>query len=116
MKNLKKYTLVLASVALLAACSNNNDDKSANATGIGEATGAGYGGDMKVSVTMEDGSIKSIYTDHTETEGIGADAIPELTDEIIKNNGTEGVDNVSGATVSSEAFKKLVDEAIKNVK
>ncbi|WP_297280766.1 FMN-binding protein [uncultured Anaerococcus sp.] len=115
MKNLKKYTLVLASVALLGACGNDNAD-TANTTGTGEATGSGYGGDINVTVNLEEGKIKSIDTDHTETEGIGADAIPELTDEIIKNNGTEGVDNVSGATVTSEAFKSVVDEAVKNAK
>ena len=115
MKNLKKYTLILAAAAVFSACSND-DAGSTNSSGTGEATGAGYGGDMKVTVTVEDSKIKSIDTEHTETEGIGAEAIPELTDEITKNGSTEGVDNVSGATVTSEAFKKLVDEAVKNVK
>ena len=116
-----------------AACGNNaNEAKPADdaaetteetvpaeeaAPKVGEATAAGYGGDIKVTVHFgEDGKIESIDTDHTESEGVGADAIPELEKAVIEANGTEGVDNVSGATVTSEAFKAAVDEAIANAK
>ena len=65
---------------------------------------------------MDGETIKDIQVDHTETEGVGADAVPTLVEDIKKNNGTEGVDNVSGATVTSEALKTAVDEAIKAAK
>ena len=133
MKNLNKFALVAAMAFTFAACGNNADeakpaDDSAETTEetvpaeeaaptVGEATAAGYGGDIKVTVNFgKDGVIESIDTEHTETEDIGAKAIPELTDAIIKANGTEGVDNVSGATVTSEAFKSAVNEAIANAK
>lgn len=132
MKNIKSYATIAALALALTACGNNaNDAKPEDAskeatteeaatteTGekVGEATAAGYGGDIKVKVTMDGDTIKDIQVDHTETEGIGADAIPQLVEEIKKNNGTEGVDNVSGATVSSEALKTAVDEAIKAAK
>lgn len=133
MKNLNKFALVAAMAFTFAACGNNADeakpaDDAAESTEetvpaeeaapkVGEATAAGYGGDIKVTVHFgEDGKIESIDTDHTESEGVGADAIPELEKAVIEANGTEGVDNVSGATVTSEAFKAAVDEAIANAK
>ena len=133
MKNLNKFALVAAMAFTFAACGNNaNEAKPADDAAetteetvpveeaspkVGEATAAGYGGDIKVTVHFgEDGKIESIDTDHTESEGVGADAIPELEKAVIEANGTEGVDNVSGATVTSEAFKAAVDEAIANAK
>ena len=136
MKNLNKFALVAAMAFTFAACGNNaNEAKPADeadkteetteetvpaeeaAPKVGEATAAGYGGDIKVTVHFgEDGKIESIDTDHTESEGVGADAIPELEKAVIEANGTEGVDNVSGATVTSEAFKAAVDDAITNAK
>ncbi|WP_073997137.1 FMN-binding protein [Anaerococcus urinomassiliensis] len=136
MKNLNKFALVAAMAFTFAACGNNaNEAKPADdaakstetteetvpaeeaAPKVGEATAAGYGGDIKVTVHFgKDGKIESIDTDHTETEGVGADAIPELEKAVVEANGTEGVDNVSGATVTSEAFKAAVDEAIVNAK
>ena len=119
MKNLNKIALVAAMAFTFAACGNNDAAAPADQAGptVGEATAAGYGGDIKVTVHFgEDGAIESIDTDHQETEDIGAAAIPELEQAVIDANGTEGVDNVSGATVTSEAFKSAVDEAIKNAK
>lgn len=136
MKNLNKFALVAAMAFTFAACGNNaNEAKPADeadkteetteetvpaeeaAPKVGEATAAGYGGDIKVTVHFgEDGKIESIDTEHTESEGVGADAIPELEKAVVEANGTEGVDNVSGATVTSEAFKAAVDEAIANAK
>lgn len=125
MKNLNKFALVAAMAFTFAACGNNANTAENTETvpaeeaqpSKGEATVAGYGGDIKVTVNFgKDGVIESIDTEHTETEDIGAKAIPELTDAIIEANGTEGVDNVSGATVTSEAFKSAVNEAIANAK
>lgn len=103
MKNIKSYAAVALLALALTACGN-------------DTSAAGYGGDITAKVTMEGDKIKDIEVDHTETEGIGADAVPILIEEIKKNNGTEGVDNVSGATVTSEALKTAVDKAIKAAK
>ena len=124
MKNIKSYAAVALLALALTACGNKADTttdtantESAEAVEkVGEATAAGYNGDIKVKVTMEGETIKDIEVDHTETEGVGADAVPTLVEDIKKNNGTEGVDNVSGATVTSEAFKTAVDDAIKAAK
>ncbi|MDU5149630.1 FMN-binding protein [uncultured Anaerococcus sp.] len=126
MKNIKSYAAIAALAFALTACGNNADTTTDTDTAntesaeavekVGEATAAGYNGDIKVKVTMEGETIKDIEVDHTESEGIGADAVPTLVEDIKKNNGTEGVDNVSGATVTSEALKTAVDDAIKAAK
>lgn len=126
MKNIKSYAAIAALAFALTACGNNadtttdtdtaNTESSEAVEKVGEATAAGYNGDIKVKVTMDGETIKDIVVDHTESEGIGADAVPTLVEDIKKNNGTEGVDNVSGATVTSEALKTAVDDAIKAAK
>lgn len=129
MKNLNKFALVAAMAFAFSACgndANNTADTADNvetvpaeeaAPSLGEATVAGYNGDINVKVHFgEDGVIEKVETTHEETEDIGAAAIPELEKAVKEKNGTEGVDNVSGATVTSEAFKTAVDEAITNAK
>lgn len=124
MKNIKSYAAVALLALALTACGNKADTTTDTANTqsaeagekVGEATAAGYNGDIKVKVTMEGETIKDIVVDHTETEGVGADAVPTLVEDIKKNNGTDGVDNVSGATVTSEALKTAVDDAIKAAK
>lgn len=128
MKRLNKFALIAAMAFTFTACGNDAADTETTDTAdtvsteeatpsVGEATVPGYGGDITVKVNFgEDGVIESIDTKHEETEGIGADAITELEKAVVEANGTEGVDNVSGATVTSEAFKTAVDEAITNAK
>lgn len=129
MKNLNKFALVAAMAFAFSACGNDANKAADTAENtetvpaeeatpsVGEATVAGYGGDISVKVNFgKDGVIESVNTEHTETEDIGAKAIPELEKAVVEKNGTEGVDNVSGATVTSEAFKSAVDEAITNAK
>ncbi len=50
--------------------------------------------------------------DNSETEGIGTKAIEQLPDAIVAANGTEGVDAVAGATVTSKAIFTAVNEAL----
>ncbi len=126
MKNIKNYALVAAMALTFAACGNNAAETTNEAAtveteeaapSVGEGTAPGYGGDINVTVHFgEDGVIESIETVHTETEEIGGPAVVELEKAVVDANGTEGVDNVSGATVTSEAFKAAVEDAISNAK
>ncbi|WP_243344037.1 FMN-binding protein [Anaerococcus sp. AGMB09787] len=125
MTNIKKYAAVAALALALTACGNKTeeaapaDNAASTATSgevVGEATGQGYGGEMKVTVTLDGETIKDIQVDHKETEDVGGKAVPELVEAIKAANGTDGVENVSGATVTSEALKAAVDEAIANAK
>lgn len=119
---MKKNIFLVGALALvLAACGNSDkkpaEEKAEEATEkTGTATAAGYGGDIKLTVTMEGDKIKDIAVDeHKESEGIGADALPKLVEEAKKANSAE-IENVSGATVTSEAFKAALKDAMEAAK
>ena len=95
----------------------DNADKAAAEAGYADgeytATGKGIGGDVPVTVTVKDGKISDVTVgDNSETQGIGSKAIEQLPAEIVKANGTEGVDAVSGATITSKAIFSAVDECL----
>lgn len=73
----------------------------------------GYGGDISVEVTLEDGLIADIKVDaEHETPAIGGDAIETLIPLLVGKDSTEGVDIIANATVTSDAFLKAVEEAL----
>ena len=79
-----------------------------------KASSKGIGGDVPVTVTIKDGKIAKVEVgENSETEGIGSKAIEQLPDAIVKANGTEGVDAVSGATVTSKAIFTAVEDCLK---
>ncbi len=73
-------------------------------------TARGYGGTVQADVTVSGKSIESIEV-NGEKETLLNMVLPGLTDSIISKQSTE-VDAVSGATLSSNAIKKAVDEAL----
>lgn len=84
--------------------------------GVYTGTGKGNGGDVTVEVTVEGGNIVKIeLKDHKETPGIFEGAETGVSNEIIKTQSTD-VESVSGATLTSEAIKTAVSEAIKDAK
>ena len=76
----------------------------------------GYHGPIKLDVTFDENRISSIIIaeDH-ETEGIGHEALPLMSERIIQAQGT-GVDAVTGATISSVAMAKAVNKAATEAK
>lgn len=81
--------------------------------GTYEAVGTGIGGDVPVTVTVEDGVIVSVEVgDNSETSGIGTNAIDQLPEQIVAANGTDGVNAVSGATVTSNAILSAVADCL----
>ena len=76
----------------------------------------GANGLISVKVTLEDGVIKAIKVlEQHETRGLGTTAILKMSDAMIKGNTTE-VDLVAGATLSSNAFKRAVVQAVESAK
>jgi len=66
-----------------------------------------------VTVTVEGGVITAVEVgDNAETVGIGSKAIEKLPALIVEANGTEGVDGVSGATITSKAIFTAVEDAL----
>ncbi|UNC91611.1 FMN-binding protein [Candidatus Contubernalis alkaliaceticus] len=89
----------------------DNDIEEGSQVYTGEAEG-GHG-PVIVEVTMDDGKIVSIEViEENETKGLGDAAFEELIPKIIEAQSTEGIDTVSGATVSSNALFEAVDEAV----
>ena len=96
--------LMAALLPGLTGCTARADQRT------GEAEG--YGGTLKVSVTMNGDDITSVkVTEHHETQGVGTRAIDALPKAIEEANSTN-VDSVSGATITSEAIKQAVNEAM----
>ena len=81
--------------------------------GTYEAEGKGIGGKVPVTVTVKDGKISDVTVgDNSETQGIGSKAIEQLPEAIVAAGGTEGVDGVSGATITSKAIFSAVEDAL----
>ncbi|MBR2834911.1 MAG: FAD-dependent oxidoreductase [Coriobacteriales bacterium] len=73
--------------------------------GTYEASGKGIGGKVPLTVVIEGGKIVSVEVgDNGETQGIGSKAIEQMPAKIVEANGIEGVDGVSGASVTSKAI------------
>lgn len=96
--------LLLCLALALTGCTVNAEAR------IGEADG--YGGRLRVEVLMDGAQIRSIrVAEHHETEGVGTKAIDALPDAMVRANTAE-VDSVTGATVTSNALKTAVREAL----
>ena len=79
--------------------------------GTYEVTTQGNNGDIRLSVTFSDSCVTDIKVlEQHETPHIGDIVFDELIPQIIKANGT-GIDAMTGATVSSRALMKGVEEA-----
>ena len=50
--------------------------------------------------------------DTSVTDGIGSKVIEQLPDAIVAANGTDGVDAVAGASVTSKAIFTAVDDCL----
>lgn len=81
--------------------------------GVYEGVTTGHnGGDLVVQVTVEGNKIVKVEVlEHTETDGIADPAFDTVPNAIVENNGSS-VDTVSGATVTSKAIQKAVDNAL----
>lgn len=72
----------------------------------------GYGGDLKVTVTLGENQIEKIeVAQNQETPGVGAVAIEKLPVAIIANQSL-AVDTVAGATISSRALLEAIAVAL----
>ena len=107
----KKISAFLASMLLLGSIGSAAMAEGMT-PGTYEAAAQGFHGDVKLSVTVDEEKITAIdVLEHSETEGIGAAALPKLVEAVLANQ-TIGVDSVAGATVTSEAFKAAMTDAL----
>lgn len=102
---------ILAAALILIGCGSNAKKMSYTA-GTYTATAQGMNGEVTVSVTFDNSSIKKITIDkHQETVGISDAAIKQIPEQIIKMQSL-AVDTVSGASVTSKAILSAVSSAV----
>ena len=97
----------------LAAC-NSAASSSTAASGDAIYTAGTYTGigEVKVTMTFSETAITEVVIDASnETESIGGVAAPTLQEAIMAAQGTE-IDNISGATVTTNAVKKAAASCI----
>lgn len=102
----------------LAACNAGSSSSTAASTGeaiytpgtyIGTAAGIG---EVKVTMTFSETAITDVVIDASnETESIGGVAAPTLKDALMAAQSAE-IDNVSGATITTNAVKKAAASCI----
>lgn len=72
----------------------------------------GMSGNICVKVTLDGGKLTAIdVLEQHETRGIGTTAILKLIPAMISANTTE-VDNIAGATITTDALKEAVNQAL----
>jgi uncharacterized protein with FMN-binding domain len=73
-------------------------------------------GDVVVRITMDGDTISNVEVlKQAETEGIGSKAIEQLPEQFVglsTEDAINGVDGVSGATITSNALKQAVINAL----
>ena len=101
----------------LAACTAGNSSSTAASgeklytpgTYTGTATGIG---EVKVTMTFSENAITEVVVDASnETESIGGVAAPTLQEALMEAQNAE-IDNISGATVTTNAVKKAAASCI----
>jgi len=74
------------------------------------------GGDLYVKITMDGDKIAAVeVVAQSETVGIGDKAIETVPGAIVEAGSTD-VEGVSGATITSNAIKEAVEDALSQVK
>ncbi|MDO5298348.1 MAG: C-GCAxxG-C-C family (seleno)protein [Clostridia bacterium] len=83
-------------------------------------TGTGMEGDVVVRVTMDGDKIAAVEVlQHNETPGVGTPAVEQMPAKFVNLSTLEqvdGVDTISSSTVTSNAIKDAVKDALSQVK
>ena len=80
--------------------------------GVFEGTGTGFGGDLKVAVTVEGGKITKVEVlSHGDTAGVCDAALEKVPAEIVEAQSAD-VDVASGATFTSNGIMAAVKNAL----
>ena len=104
MKKIVAMAMTLCLMLGLAVAENEN-----TFTG----TAKGFGGDVSVTITVEDGRITdAVVTGDNETPSIGGQAVETLGGAIVEAQSAE-FDSVSGATVTSSAVREALKDAMR---
>ena len=108
---MKTLLSIVLPLFLIAGCTSSSNSTGMK-TGTYEGVGEGFHGEIKLNVTVDETSIKSIdVVEENETESIGKLALPKLVDQTIADQTSEP-DVQSGATLTSKGFTKALQDAL----
>lgn len=80
--------------------------------GVFEGTGTGFGGELKVAVTVEGGKITKVEVlSHNDTAGVCDPALAQVPEAIVAAQSAD-VDAASGATMTSKGIMAAVKNAL----
>ena len=104
---MKRILSLLTVLAMLLTCGAAFATATETAT-VGTATVMGFGGDVTVSVKLEDGVITAVEMEGpSETEGIGSKILQEWPRVFVENNGI--VDTYTGATFAGVTRAAVIE-------
>ena len=117
--NMKKLLPVVLSLSMLfgalpapAFAAEGDGQGTQWSDGVWEGTGKGFGGDVGVQVTIENGAITAVTSPEHEGESFwDTYELDTLLEAIVTANSAE-VDAISGATKSSNGVKEAVQLAL----
>lgn len=108
---MKKIALLIAAAFMAAGAQAAYKD----GTYVGE--GQGNHGPIQVQVTVSGGKISDVKVlKHGETDMIIQAPMDMMIPEIVKANGTQGVETIAGATNSSKGIQEGVNKALEQAK
>ncbi len=115
---IRKSVAALAMAAVVGVsllgygCGSKPASTAGGVSGDFTGTAKGMGGDVTVTLTLEDGKITGCTAEGAdETEGIGTLALDQLPGAIAES-GSIAVDGVAGATITSDAIKEAAAAAL----
>ena len=116
MKKLFILVLTVMMSVSMVACAKTPSETAIYTAGTYEATEFGMNGDVVVTAEFSESKILSVTaTGELETAGLGDKALEELSKVVVEKQSAE-VDVVSGATVSSTAMLKALQNCIDQAK
>ncbi len=105
-KRILVWVLTLCLLATFAVA------EAAYAPGTYKATAAGFGGDVTVTMTFDEGSITDVQiVGDAETDGVGSVAIEQLPAAILEAQSAD-IDGVTGASFTSKAICLAAQDCI----
>ena len=111
-KKALSLALALALCLNLGACTKKDKEGVYTPGAYVGVSENGMGGKLTVEVTVDENAITAVeVTGHAETAGISDPAIEKIPAAIKEANSTE-VDSISGATITSDAIKEAVANAL----
>jgi len=109
----KAIPAILLSAAMLGGCTGTTATESPEPSEVSSyaGTATGFGGDVTVCIEVQDGKISAAtVTGEEETPDVGGKYLAQFESQIVENQGK--IDAVAGATVTSNAVKAALQQAM----